>query len=656
MKNSISNLTFAGICLILLGAFAFAQEESDNSVPLVGRVMSLMSQIPPDAFPPLPEIQLKPVRPGLFAHLRPVFEIASADGKFGAGTTDGALYIREIDGGGNKIVAKPSGNWRWDVEGAKWSPNGKKIAVRMIDDSQTPRIPIVNWLGKNEEVSTKPYSRAGEALPVHALYIVDTMTGEAVQIKNDNNDPYFHILDWNAAGNVFYFLSADRFTHRLGLFSADAESGAANLIYSETSESGAMWWSMLQGYDNRMASQKLVTILSDGRFIWTSEKSGFAHIYLHDLNGKPIRSLTEGKTAGFVDRIIDIDEKDGFAYAIMQGTDQNSPYVQTLYRFPLADGKAQKLVDGPTIMLAFLSDDKKTVIIHRSGLPKTLEIMSLNADGSDKKIIWSPELSFLKDYGFSPEIVSNFAADGKTKLRSLILKPQDFDPKNSYPVLEWIYGGPHTNVFTNDLTDPQILQLQELANQGFIIVLTDGRGTPGRGRNFQDFSRGRFGQVEIADHAAVLRELGKSRNYMDLKRVGIFGHSWGGYFSLRALLQEPELYKAGVLMAPVADISSMRVAVESFMGCLPAVCPEVYKAGDSLTEIGKLKAPVMIIHGTADDDIPISESVKIVDALQKAGKEHQFILLSGTDHIVQRSPITFPNTSEFFKNHLSLRP
>ncbi len=122
------------------------------------------------------------------------------------------------------------------------------------------------------------------------------------------------------------------------------------------------------------------------------------------------------------------------------------------------------------------------------------------------------------------------------------------------------------------------------------------------------------------------------------------------------MLEEPELYKAGVMLAPAVDTSSMRVAVEPYMGCLPADCPAAYKAGDNTNKIEKLKAPLLIMHGTADDDVPVAESIKLVDALQKNGKVHELVLLPGIDHIVQRSPLTYPKISDFFEKYFLKTP
>ena len=644
------------VAILFAGALpvARAQTSSDKQISLAERVRDLLKDIPKEALSPPSEIKLNPVRPALFAHWRQIFEVASPDGKTAAGTVDGSLYIRQTGGDDKKIIAKPIDKQSWDVEGALWSPDGRTIAVKLIDDSGVPRIPIVNWTGKREVVSMKPYSRAGDKIPRHQLYIVDVVSGNTTPVQHGANDPYFHILDWNASSDTLYFLRSDRLTRRLDLLAANAKDGTVTLVFTETNKFGDLWWNMLQGFDEQMSNANLVRILENGDFIWTSERNGFAHLYLYNQKGQLIRPLTEGKNAGFVRHLINIDEKRGYVYVITQAANADDLYKQTLYRFRLSDGQAQKLTEAPDIAARF-SEDMEKLWVVRSGLPDRLEVETFNHDGSNRKIVWSPDFSFLKENGFSPEIVKTVAADGKTELRSLILKPKGFDPKKSYPVLESIYGGPNANVIENVFPNFGLLNLwQELANRGFIIIRTDGRGTPGRGQAFQNYAAGRFGQVEIADHLAALRQLGKERGYMDLSRVGIFGASWGGYFTLRALLQEPDFYKAGVMMAPGFDVSSMRVSVESFMGCLPIDCPAAYQAGDNSKDINKLKAPLLIIHGTADDDVPIAESLKLVEILQKAGKNHELIILPGANHSF-RSKLGYADVkaADFFEKYLA---
>lgn len=644
------------IAILLAGNFCLvmAQEISDKQMPLTPCVMRIASESPLEFESKEPEIKVKPLRPGLFAHVRPVFEVASPDGKTAAGTIEGSLYLRQAGSEKRKIIAEPISSKNWDVYGALWSPDGKALAVKTIDETGVPQIPLVDWTAKREKVLMKTYSRAGEKIPVHQIFLVNVETGKTIPIKNAQEFPYLHILDWSADGERFYFLRSDRLTRNLELLAADASNGETKLVFKETNEYGTLWWQMLQGYDGRMRNAKLVSVLNNGNFVWTSERNGFKHLYLYDRNGKLIRPLTVGKDAGFVKDIAAVDEKRGFVYAVMQGAGDDI-YAQTLYRFSLPDGKAKKLADGPTISVES-SKRLNKLRIARTGFPDILEVEEMNADGSELKTIWSPDLSFLKDYGFAPEIVDTVAADGKTPIRSLLIKPKDFDPAKSYPVIEQIYGGPNANVFDNAIPDPSTLSLQQVADRGFIVVLTDGRGTPNRGQEFGNFAAGRFGQVEIADHAAALRHLAEKRKYMDISRVGIFGHSTGGYFALRALLEEPELYKAGALLAPVVDLSSARVAFEPFMGCLPAVCPAAYKAGDNLDKIEQLKAPLLIIHGTDDDDVPVAESFKLINVLQNTGKKHELVLLPGTHHIIQRSPLVYPKIISFFDSHLMNAP
>lgn len=647
--TEVFTILFAG-CLM----FAGAQTPSDRQISLVERVTKVTRSLPKEILPPI-EVKLNTVRPGLFTHNPPIFEVASPDKKTAAGTIDGALYIRQINGDEKKIIVKPRGAKKWDVQGALWSPDGKLLALKLTDETGVPLIPLIKWDGKKEEVSLKPYSRAGEKLPLHELYIVDVESRKTTTVEHGNADPYFHILDWNAEGDTIYFLRSDRLNRRLDLLAANADTGKATTVFTETNKFGGQWWHMIHGYDAQMSSNNLVKILKNGDFIWTSERSGFAHLYLYDRDAKLIRSLTEGKGAGFVERLVRVDEKRGYIYVITQGANEDDLYRQSLYRFQLTDGRAEKLAEASELRATF-SDDMEKMWVLRKSAPELYQAETMKTDGSDRQVFWKADISFLKEYGFSPEYLNVTAADGKTRLRSVIIKPKDFDPKKSYPVLENIYAGPNGTVIPSSFTGTPLLRGQELANRGFIVVLIDGRGTPGRGQAFQNYAAGRFGEVEIADHAAVLRALARKRKYMDLSRVGVFGVSWGGYFTLRALLQEPELYRAGAVLAGATDTSSMRVPIESFMGCLPADCLGAYKAGDNLNQIEKLKAPLFVSHGTYDDDVPITESLKLVDALQKAGKDYEFVPLLGASHSIINANNIHQKVGEFFEKQFMKVP
>ena len=251
------------------------------------------------------------------------------------------------------------------------------------------------------------------------------------------------------------------------------------------------------------------------------------------------------------------------------------------------------------------------------------------------------------------EYESTLAADGITELQSLILKPIEFDPNKSYPIVEYLYVAPHTNVVARDLLDSWLWTMNNLAQAGFIVVFTDARGTKERGKKFNDFSYGKFGQIELEDHINSLKQIGLKRPYMDLNRVGVLGHSWGGHFALRALLEAPEFYKSGHISAASLNPKDFRIAIEPYMGCLPQDCPEKYEKSAISNKLTQLKAPLMVVHGTYDDDVPIEDSYELVGLLDQMKIEnYEFDIYDGDTHIVMRNRQWLPNMINFFTKNL----
>jgi dipeptidyl aminopeptidase/acylaminoacyl peptidase len=228
-----------------------------------------------------------------------------------------------------------------------------------------------------------------------------------------------------------------------------------------------------------------------------------------------------------------------------------------------------------------------------------------------------------------PEPFVAKAADGETDLHGLIYKPSDFDPAHPYPIIEYIYAGAQSQWTPHAFT----LGLQSaFAQLGYVVVMLDGRGTPGRGKAFQDVVVDRLGDFEIADHAGALRQAAASRPWMDLSRVGVFGLSFGGYFSIRALIQAPDVYKAGVAMAP-AELgpSIMSPPVESYIG-LPGERPERYAAIRNTDKLGDLAGDLLIITGTDDVNTPLEQTMAYAAALAAADKPFDQIIVPGVNH------------------------
>jgi dipeptidyl aminopeptidase/acylaminoacyl peptidase len=226
-----------------------------------------------------------------------------------------------------------------------------------------------------------------------------------------------------------------------------------------------------------------------------------------------------------------------------------------------------------------------------------------------------------------PEEFTVKAADGKTDLYGVLYKPFDFDPSKKYPVLDSIYAGPQTTWVPRRFTaDPRG---QAFAHLGFIVFVVDARGTPDRGKAFQDVVYMNFGRNEIPDHVATLKQLAAARPFMDLSRVGVFGGSWGGYFAIRALLQAPDVFHVGVAMAPVTDLR--QVNHDLYMG-RPEDNKEGYDFGSNLLLAGKLKGHLLLMHGTADLNAPFTATIQMIDALVEAGKPYDLIVLPEQTH------------------------
>jgi dipeptidyl aminopeptidase/acylaminoacyl peptidase len=241
------------------------------------------------------------------------------------------------------------------------------------------------------------------------------------------------------------------------------------------------------------------------------------------------------------------------------------------------------------------------------------------------------DISGLEDLGWRPaDEFTIKAADGKTDLYGLLWKPYDFDADLKYPVIEYIYGCPQVAVVPRSFTHWEGIYPQALAQLGFVVFVVDARGTPERGKAFQDVAYGNMGRHEIPDHVGALRQLIEQRPYMDGDRVGIFGHSCGGYFTIRALLLAPDAYHVGVASAPVVELEYGN-AMEVYMGP-PDENRGAYEYASNVRFAGNLEGKLFLIHGTSDFAAPLSGTMKMVEALIQAGEAYDLLLFPEQDH------------------------
>ena len=602
---------------------------------------------PVAALPPLHK-----VRDGLFFHFPPVMEVESPDRRRAAGTRDGHLYIRPRTSEDRQVLARADAAGHWDIHGALWSPDGTRLAVKKIDDTQVPLVTLRGDQFGPSKTRQIRYTRVGQPLPKTQVFVVDVRTGQATPVLHGARDPYLQMLGWREDGRELRLLRTDRYQTRLDLLAADPRSGKVQVLLTEPQPASLVGLAMLEGYTEQLLAQKIVTFLPDHSFVWTSDRSGFRHLYHYDARGKLRASLTDKRIEGWVDRVVEVDAAKRIVYARTNGHARN-PYFERLIRIDVDGGKVTTIAEADHIPAIKFSGDKSRLWFIRAGLPYVRRIEEVSSTGDAAKTVWEGDWREAIASGYAaPEIAFVPAADGKTPLRAMVVAPDPLEPGKRYPVIHSIYAGSNFINVPPSPTNQNIAVMRDLARQGFVVVVMDGRGTPGRGRAFQNFAYGRFGQVEMADQIAGLRNLAKDRPYMDLGRVGVMGGSWGGYFGLRAMLEAPDLYKVGVFAAGAFELATMRVPAEPAMGCGPDTCADAYAAGSNLALIDRLHAPLLILHGTADDDVPIEESRQLVRALERAGKPYEFVEMPGVTHAMWGRPDVEQARTAFFRKHL----
>lgn len=591
-----------------------------------------------EAVEPLPvEAPAEPppvIRPGNWDGAPPVSELPSPDGLFLATEKDDDLRLRwSVDGRVAPLVGggEPGFAWRltdfdhWTE--ARWSPDGLFLAAFKEDVRGMARLPIVHWLKTTEEVTWQPFVKAGGEMPRLELHLVDRLAGASRLVATAENQ-LFHIIDWLPDGSELWFLRMRRDFRELEVLAADPRTGAVRTVHVERSPTFIKVMGIEPSWD-----ESVNLLPSRRQFLWQSEQSGVNRLELRDFDGAPVRVLTPGTWP--VIRVVGVDETAGWVY--FTGHDDTArPYDTHLYRVALDGSGLRRLTEASGHHEIELSPTKSFFLDLHSTVTRPPRTELRRADGELVRVLEEADVSALDELGWvPPEPFVALAADGATELHGVLVKPWDFDPAKRYPVLEWIYAGPFRVHHPRTFDDRRILLARALAQLGYVVFTVDGRGTPERGKAFQDVVHRRFGSFEIADHVAALRRVAATRPWMDLDRVGIYGNSWGGYMTLRALLTAPEIYRVGVATNPLADLwDHGAIGLEGYMD-LPRDNLEGYRAGSNLEAVSHLQGNLLLVHATSDRNATFSGTMKIVHALIEADKPFDLLVVPESGHILQ---------------------
>jgi dipeptidyl aminopeptidase/acylaminoacyl peptidase len=519
--------------------------------------------------------------------------------------------------------------YEWQVPPKAWSPDGRSLAVWRNDARRVHKIPIVDYTSALEKVTMVPYTKTGTPLVRSELSLVEPASGRVTRVAPAQGEVYEWLAGWRSDGREALVLRLSRDGKRLELWAIASRTGKARLVLREERKDsfvGALDFAT-EGW-----ARQVTPLADDTGFLWMSERDGWRHVYRYDYSGKLVRQVTRGEFP--VHEVVAV-APGGDALYLLASAESASPYERLPYRVPLAGGALQRLSPEPGIHRFSLSPSGAYFWDAHSTRerPRSWDVRS--TQGGEAWRYAQADVSALAELKYAPpEPFTATATDGTAKLYGVLYKPRDFDPAKRYPVIDYIYAGPFITVVPwNFVGDSMSMDAGALAQLGFVVMLLDARGTPGRSKAFQDANYGRVGQTEIPDHVAALKQAAASRPYMDLARAGIYGHSWGGYFALRGMLTAPDFFKAGYAGAPGA-LEEEAVINEPNLG-LPDQNPEGYSAGSNLAVAGNLRGALKLMHGAADVNASLSTTMRMAQALIQNGKRFELLVMPSEGHSPQ---------------------
>lgn len=521
------------------------------------------------------------------------------------------------------------------LAGYWWAPDSEQIVYEEADARGVETWSAADPARPGETPHRQYYPRPGKPNVAVRLGTVSAAGGKTTWIDWDRERyPYLATVRWDKGGPLTLVVQS-RLQQEMVLLVADTTTGRTNPLLIEKDPA---WLNL---------NQQVPVWLADGSgFLWTSEQTGGPQLELRYPSGKLMRVLV-GPESGYR-----IDRQD-FPNIDMQGRQvyflaSDDPTQDHLWRVSLDGGKPVRLSEQTGQHSAVFAKNH-SYYVQQIRTPLTMPGFTVYR-ASGEPIAQLP--SAAEEPPFIPTTEYLKAGEGKGFYCS-VTRPQDFDPQKRYPVIVDVYGGPgfvHVSA-----TMQNRLLAQWRADQGFIVVAIDGRGTPGRGRDWERSIYGNFGQIPLEDQVSGLMALGKQYPQMDLERVGITGWSFGGYMSALAALRRPDVFKAAVAGALVADWRDYDTHyTERYLG-LPEKNQAGYEASSLLTYTAGLERPLLLIHGTTDDNVFFLHTLKLSDALFKAGKQHEFLPLNGFTHMVP-DPTVKERLEEriiqFFTRHL----
>ena len=561
----------------------------------------------------------------------------SSDGTKVAFVRDNNIFIVDLESGTEKQITKDgkrnhiiNGTCDWVYEeefgftkAFFWSPDGSRIAYYKFDESKVKEYTIEYYGELYPKWETYKYPKAGEDNSVVEIHSYDLNSDYTTKMDiGEEVDQYIPRIGWTKDPKVLSIQRLNRLQNHLDILLADSENGDSHIMYSEDNQY------YIDITDN-------LTFLADNNtFLITSEKDGYNHIYLYNLDGTLNKQLTSGKWD-----VTNIYGWDAKSKSVYYQSAFSSPLNRDIFKVNLK-GKTTKISQKKGTNKASFSNNFKYYVNNYSTISEP-SVYSVNtADGNIVRVIEdnSALKNSLSEYKISKPEFFTFSSPEITmpngeqvELNAYKIMPFDYDPTKKYPVLVAIYGGPGSQEVTDSWGGFNYMWYQLLAENGIMVVAVDNRGTGARGEEFKKMTYLELGKYETLDYIETAKYLG-TLPYVNKDRIGIFGWSYGGYMSSNALFQGADYFNTAIAVAPVTNWRYYdNIYTERFMRT-PQENPDGYDNNSPINHVEKLKGNYLLVHGDADDNVHPQNSMDLFTALVDADKQFDFMLYPNKNH------------------------
>ena len=544
------------------------------------------------------------------------------------------LYVREVSGKEERALTKDTGDslfngdidWVYAEElGVRsnyfWSPESKEIVFLHMDETKVPTYPITDWIPTHPTVDPEKYPKVGDPNPVVKLGVVDPEKGKVRWISlTKDEESYIPRFGWVKEG-VIWAEVLNRTEDKMDMYFVDAKTGKSRIVLTETTP-GA--WIDFEHVEVRF-------LKSAGQFLWPSWRDGNMHIYLYSFDkqnpmaadAKLERQLEKGDY-----EVLGIEGVDEASGTVFFSANKDDPRQLQIFSVQLDGSGFKALTTEEGMHIGNFSDDAKHYT-HMYFGPEKSPSITLCAVGGECHPVWAAQ-NAIAEYGLRAPKYLEFKADDGTVLYGRLLLPPDAPAGGKIPLIINIYGGPAAQMVRKGSPDGFD---EILARKGFAIFAVDNRGTPGRDRKFQTAIRHEFGTIELKDQLTALDQLLAQYPQLDKDRVAIWGWSNGGSMTLYAMTHSYR-FRAGVAVAPVTDQRNYdTIYTERYMGLLNDD-KAGYEQSDVMTNADKLHGALLLVHGTSDDNVHFQNSIQMIDALIKAGKQFRLMIYPNKTHSI----------------------